>query len=65
MIVIKTFGKKADRVSVVIKQNEVHNKFCAQLYFNGMKANWYGWCDSVRTVDSWAIEQLEYFKSIQ
>ena len=63
MILIKTFGKESDPVSAKIEQNEIHSKFCVQLYHNGKKATWYGWCDSVSTADAWVRMNID-LKSI-
>jgi hypothetical protein len=59
MIVIKRFGNQTDPVSARIEQNEVHGKFCAQVYYKGEKGPWFGWSDDVSTVDSWVKAKLE------
>lgn len=37
MIMIKRFGNQTDKVSARVEQNEVHGKYCAQVYYNGEK----------------------------
>jgi hypothetical protein len=59
MIIIKRFGNQTDSVSARIEQNEVHGKFCAQIYHHGEKGSWFGWCDDTKTVDNWVKTKLE------
>lgn len=58
MIVIKRFGNQTDKVSARIEKNEVHGKFCAQVYYNGEKGPWFGWCDDLSKADSWVKSML-------
>lgn len=53
MIFIDGFFCHGDKFSAKIEQHPEHGKYCGRVYHNGEPGSWYGWCDSVATVEAW------------
>lgn len=59
MIFIDGFGFHGDSFSGRIEQHSEHGKYCVQVYRNGERAEWFGWCDSLIDVYAWIKHREE------